>query len=328
MISIIVPVYNIKPYLHFCVDSILNQDSSNWELILVNDGSSDGSEDICLNYSLNNQQIKLVNKQNGGLSSARNAGLDVASGDWVLFVDGDDYLHPNTISVLENLISLIPYNVGLIQYGYQEVKEYCECQTENSINLKFDIVEDEREMFNRLLHIGGEAASGCTKLIRARDLDGLKFKEGIIHEDEEFVTRLLSSIKSICYCNFKPYMYVRRPSSITTSKFNPRRLDIIDIMKSRIDVLIQKGFTDIANKFRLKLVRNLWTMFMAASAAKEKASCARILKEIKTQIRLLDSSTDVSRYEKLRYFLECIGLPIMQLENMVRNINHKQIRYE
>ncbi len=327
MISIIVPVYNVSTYLSFCIESILKQDSANWELILVNDGSTDISEEICRYYVSTDQRIKLITKDNGGLSSARNVGLKHVCGEWVIFVDGDDYLSHNTISELERLISYLPKNVSLVQYGYSEVSQYNQNQADDYIG-DMEIVSDKREMFNKLLYIGGEAASACTKLIRVKNIDGLRFKEGIIHEDEDFTTRLLIATNSVCYCDFKPYMYVRRPNSIITSRFTPKRLSIISIMNNRIELLTNIGLDDVANKFRLKLIRSLWIMYMAASSSKEIASCKRILKEISFQLNSLKTDDSISKFERLKYSLVKKGAPIMQLENIVRSITNKRVRYE
>ena len=96
-VSIIVPIYNVKPYLKECLDSILVQTFSDFELILVDDGSTDGSERLADSYALSDPRVKVVYKENGGLSSARNAGLDLACGEYIYFVDSDDYIEPDTL---------------------------------------------------------------------------------------------------------------------------------------------------------------------------------------------------------------------------------------
>ena len=150
MISIVVAIYNIESLLHYCIDSILNQDDSNWELILVNDGSTDDSLTICRKYAELDSRISVVDKTNGGLSSARNAGILVAHGDWVMFIDGDDYILPNTISTLNKLIGLAYKDIDLVQYGYTEVAGYKSAvKIEGSIS--YDKITDREEMFNRLL---------------------------------------------------------------------------------------------------------------------------------------------------------------------------------
>ncbi|WP_305156483.1 glycosyltransferase [uncultured Muribaculum sp.] len=328
MISIVVAIYNIESLLHYCIDSILNQDDSNWELILVNDGSTDDSLTICRKYAELDSRISVVDKTNGGLSSARNAGILVAHGDWVMFIDGDDYILPNTISTLNKLIGLAYKDIDLVQYGYTEVAGYKSAvKIEGSIS--YDKITDREEMFNRLLSIGGEAASGCTKLIRHDLASKLLFKEGIIHEDEEFTTRLLFNINAVAYTEFRPYMYVRRSNSITTTSFNTKRLDIIHIMLDRIEMLRNSGLMDMAEKFRLKLIRSLNLLYLAASAVKDSDSCSIIIRELNCQLRNCNiNQLGMSKTEQYKYMLTRIGFPMLKSEAIIRRWLNKQVRYE
>ena len=127
-ISIISPVYNVEDYLKDCVESILNQTYKNIELILIDDGSTDNSGKICDEYASKDNRVKIVHKKNGGLSSARNAGLDIATGDYIFFVDSDDFLYKN--SVIEKIIKatnggtkdliLLPYIKWYSESKYEE----------------------------------------------------------------------------------------------------------------------------------------------------------------------------------------------------------------
>ena len=101
-VSIIVPIYNVEKYIHKCIDSILSQTFTDFELILVDDGSPDKCGEICEQYALKDNRIKVVHKENGGLSDARNAGIDVASGKYIYFIDSDDWISPNSIISLLN----------------------------------------------------------------------------------------------------------------------------------------------------------------------------------------------------------------------------------
>ena len=115
-ISIIVPVFNVEQYLPRCIDSILNQSFRNFELLLIDDGSSDNSGNICDRYAKNDFRIKVFHKKNGGVSSARNVGIDNAIGDWIFFSDADDELFPNGLSIL---YASIGHNVDLVMAGYE-----------------------------------------------------------------------------------------------------------------------------------------------------------------------------------------------------------------
>lgn len=120
LVSVIVPVYKVEKYLHRCIDSIINQTYKNLEIILVDDGSPDNCGKICDEYAEKDNRIKVIHKSNGGLSSARNAGLDVANGDYVYFVDSDDYI--DTKLVEDNLNLAIEHDADMVCFNYFEVK--------------------------------------------------------------------------------------------------------------------------------------------------------------------------------------------------------------
>lgn len=122
LISIIIPVYNVEPYLRQCLDSILNQSCNDWEAILVDDGSTDGSGTICDEYASHNSRIKVFHKENGGVSTARNTGLNIANGEWIWFVDGDDWIEKNAISILYNCI-VQNTSTDIIYFGLNQVGE-------------------------------------------------------------------------------------------------------------------------------------------------------------------------------------------------------------
>jgi len=260
-ISIIIPAYNIKQYLRNGVESLLHQITSGWEIVLVDDGSEDGTSVICDEFASKDARISVVHKSNGGLSSARNAGIDVARGEYLMFVDGDDCLDPSTVSALEKAVSLHPH-CDVIQFRYEEVSPsmplgHC---TKDELEDYYECI-DEHDYFLQLYQLGGVAASACTKLIKRSVIGDLRFKEGIQHEDEAFVTRLLPQCKCIGYCSNEFYKYMMRPGSIIHSDFSCRRLDIISILKERISYLESRRLEDLAEKFRVKLygiLRILW----------------------------------------------------------------------
>ena len=121
-VSVIVPVYNIEEYVSYCIESLVGQDYQNLEIILVDDGSKDLSFKICDEWSKRDSRIKIIRKPNGGLSSARNVGLDFATGEYVLFIDGDDYLANGAISAMMSIIET--KEVDFVQFGYEEVSGY------------------------------------------------------------------------------------------------------------------------------------------------------------------------------------------------------------
>lgn len=249
MVSIIVPVYNISEYLPACVESLRKQTCPDIEIILVDDGSTDGSSELCDTYAHEDYRIRVVHKKNGGLSSARNAGLDAASGAWVLFVDGDDYLAHNAVEQLLN-VAQKHEDADFVQFLYQETDG--SWQPEEQV-LDQVVLTDVQDFFRQLYNLGGVAASACTKLFRKDLFDSLRFKEGIHHEDEELMTHLLPLCSKAVYTNLVLYGYVTRQGSIIHSAFSPKSMDIFPIMDERIRVLQQLGCDDLVTQTQCRM---------------------------------------------------------------------------
>lgn len=257
MVSIIVPVYNIKEYLPACVESLLGQTCRKLEILLVDDGSTDGSGALC--HSFSDPRIRVLHKENGGLSSARNAGLEAASGDWILFVDGDDYLVPDAV---ERLVALAGPETDFVQFAYREVPQsgwLPESQPE-----AVTVLREVSDFFRQLYALGGIGASACTKLFSRRLFASLRFQEGILHEDEELMTRLLPCCRQVTYTQLELYGYRVRPGSIIRSPFKPGRLDMLPIMDRRLEVLSRLGLQDLADTTRLRLFVNCAMLYCQA----------------------------------------------------------------
>lgn len=214
-VSVIVPVYQVERYLAACVDSILAQSYPHFEVILVDDGSTDGSPAICDAYAAQDARVIVVHQRNGGLSDARNTGIRRASGDYVLFLDGDDFYHdPDALKKLTDRAAISDADV--IQFSYEK---YCEetaaresyLKAEHDMPLKLDKAQQLSFLFSNGLYI----ASACNKMIR-RSLfeEGLFFEKGIYSEDVDWCARLLLKAESMDYIAEQLYSYRQHGSSI------------------------------------------------------------------------------------------------------------------
>lgn len=242
MVSIIVPVYNIENYLPRCAESLLGQTYKDLEILLVDDGSKDGSGASCDSYAAKDSRVRVIHKENGGLSDARNAGLDAARGEWVLFVDGDDYLAPDAVE------RLLPFAEGdFVQFHYQET-DGTWLPGEQTANET--VYTDPKEMFARLYEKGGVYASSCTKLWNRQVFEGVRFQKGTLHEDEELLNRVLPKCKKAVYTDLVLYGYVMRSGSIVHSDFKPKQMDIFPIMEERTAVLEALGLAQLARQTR------------------------------------------------------------------------------
>lgn len=278
-ISIIIPVYNIVSIVEYAINSVLQQTYQDWEAILVDDGSTDGSGDICDRYTETDTRIKVIHKTNGGLSSARNEGVKIAQGDYVLFLDGDDYLHPDALTLLSACVSEHP-ELDFIQFRYAEVAGYNPHFTPQSIT-SLEIVTSEERMFHILYEWGGTAASACTKFIKRTLCQEIPFREGILHEDEDFTTRLLSKVHAVVYCPNEFYLYVKRTGSIINTTFTPRRMVAIQVNEERIAYLRSRNYDNLVQLNEAKL----FTMLVIMHGKATEAHCVNEKKIIENKVK-------------------------------------------
>lgn len=212
MVSVIVPIYKVEAYLEKCIKSILQQSYNDLEIILVDDGSPDGCGTICDEYAKKDTRIKVIHKENGGLSDARNKGIDIATGEYFLFVDSDDYIHPRMIEKL--LVDIQNADADMAVCRFREVSE--------NEKIVFDEIEmqDAVEIFtgqdvmNNLQYKNLLTVVAWNKLYKAELFEGLRYPKGHIHEDEFIVHRVLRRCKKTVYSNAELYFYVQRTGSI------------------------------------------------------------------------------------------------------------------
>lgn len=212
-ISVIVPIYNVAPYLRECIDSILNQDYKNIEVLLINDGSTDECGMICDEYAMVDNRIRVFHKENGGLSSARNIGIKEASGKYISFIDSDDYVAVDFLSTLYN--NLKQYRVKISAIGCVHLFPNKEIVYKDirGINKLYD--EEEALIY---LHVTGYYNVGAWNKLYEKELfDGIEFPIGKKSEDWFIMYKLIERANGIYYCSDEKYFYRQRKGSITKS---------------------------------------------------------------------------------------------------------------
>ena len=221
--SIVVPVYNVEPYLHQCVDSILQQSCNDYELILVDDGSTDNSGNICDTYSDKNEHVIVIHKKNGGLSSARNAGLEIAQGQFVIFLDSDDFW--DNLEALKRIKSLLNESeADLLVFNakryYEDGKNsslIINCDVNRSLINSGNVIESIEYMIRNNIY----RAAAWNKVIRRSIIQehNMRFKEGYLSEDMDWCGDLLLYCKKFDYYDSAIYCYrQQRTGSITQGK--------------------------------------------------------------------------------------------------------------
>lgn len=225
-ISVIVPVYKAEQYLDRCVKSILEQTYQNFELILVDDGSPDNSPSLCDEWAKNDNHIYVIHKENGGASSARNAGLKIAKGRWIAFADSDDWLDRTALKTLYDLAN--QYNVPMAIGGMRVVQEYTDAQT---VAKQETVVLSRADLMSRFFRLNGEpdTHSVCATLIRRDILEAYHFIEGKMNEDVEACYYLARKCEGAVYTNKSVYFYFKNVEGVTNSGFNKKKLDLLDV---------------------------------------------------------------------------------------------------
>lgn len=239
-ISVIVPVFKVEKYIHRCVDSILNQTFTDFELILVDDGSPDNCGVICDEYAAKDSRVVVIHQENGGLSAARNAGIDwsFANSDsqWLSFIDSDDWVHRE---YLERLYTVaIDNNVSVSVCAYTEVKDFC--TPTDMPSDKAQCIKSETFWVEYATH----ATIAWGKLYKKECFKSIRYPVGKIHEDEFVTYRILFAEKEIAFLDNLLYFYFSNEAGITKSPWIPKRLDSIEAISEQICYMKKNRFMD------------------------------------------------------------------------------------
>jgi glycosyltransferase involved in cell wall biosynthesis len=256
-ISVIVPVYNVEKYLERCVESLIQQTYKNMEIILVNDGSTDKSYEICKKMQQKYKKIILINKKNGGLSSARNVGIAVANGDYIAFLDSDDWV---TQDCYEYMLNLATANNA-------EVADVMVVQVKNKYD-KFQIKDEKVEVFSGkkilehylyrgMKETGGAPYSSCRKLYKKElfNDDTSGFAENTVNEDICFNYRILRKCKRIAVSNQVKYFYFQSEKSISTGALKKKDLALLAISRELVDLANESADKRIIELAEMKAAR-------------------------------------------------------------------------
>ena len=212
LVSVIVPVYNVEEYLGRCVESILAQTYSNLEVILVDDGAKDSSGRICDAFAQKDPRVRVIHKENGGLSSARNAGIEVATGDWLEFVDSDDWLEPDAVGSMLELA--LKHQVELVVGGRWDVSAKTGIKKKGLCPKVQEVLSGE-ELVRRIFRWDNCDSSACDKLFARRLFREIRFPYGVICEDVPVMYRIVLDAGRAALLDRPIYNYFHRSGSIT-----------------------------------------------------------------------------------------------------------------
>lgn len=321
LISVIIPVYKVEKYLCRCVDSVLEQTYTNMEIILVDDGSPDNCPVMCDEYARQDSRVKVIHQENAGLSGARNAGIDMAQGQWLAFVDSDDYLAADFLERLYQACVDTGSSLSVCRWEYVRGETISEHGTGETR------VYTGREMLaNLYVPDGAYFVVAWNKLYRKELFEDIRYPLGRIHEDEATTYRIYDKVKKAAYVDRSLYGYFVTPVSITRG-FNPKRMDWVTAVAERLDFFEQKGYTELMVPGLQALADgsiDIWFGLRDQLPGSEKQQ-----EEIRTLIR--EGLRRVKKYGKFplrteigyRLFLTWPGL-YRKLLNQVKDENGKQ----
>lgn len=261
LLSVVVPIYNTERFLRRCIESILNQNLEELELILVDDGSTDSSGKICEEYQKENQQIKVIHQKNGGISKARNEGLLVSRGKYIAFVDSDDYL-PDDPNIYSKAISILEHNeVDIVAWLWQFQNRDGNLIVDPHKVPAFFCGKQSTQEFAKGLYYGsyanGLVVGVWNKLYKRDYIENIQF-EGRLHEDEDWMPQVLAKPGNIfCEREFW-YIYVQNNTSLTHQDFQEQNLGMLDILKNRVRLFEKDDFIRIES---IRLFMNLYIEF-------------------------------------------------------------------
>ena len=240
-VSIIIPAYNVEKYIRDIIKTIENQTYSNKEIIIINDGSTDNTLEICQELSKKNKEIKIINQENKGVSEARNRGIEEATGEFIAFIDADDLLEKDMIEMLVR--GLEKYNADISICGYK-IKSKHECY--NYYGTGKIEKYDQKQLISEFLKEEKISVSLWNKLFRRECIENIRFIKGLrINEDKLFLLKAILNAQDGVYQDLCKYIYIKREDSATTSKFSERIFDVIKVNKIIKDILKDKRYTDI-----------------------------------------------------------------------------------
>ncbi|WP_418748343.1 glycosyltransferase family 2 protein [Faecalibacillus intestinalis] len=278
MVSIIVPVYNVQDYLKDCLESIRKQTYKDLEILLINDGSKDKSGEICDQYSKIDSRIRVFHKNNGGLSSARNMGLNNIKGEYVCFIDSDDIIDNMFIEKLFQI--MIKYNVDMVKSNF-----YKKDQDKIKDSKKVKLFSPEEACYDFLFtkySLRKAMKSTSTDALYKREVfKNIRYKEGIINEDTQIFPNIIFECNRIAYYDRSMYYYRENENGIMHSKINKKKIESLNIWKEIYTTVNEKsklGYGVIA-QWVINLIYSYWETYQIENI-KEKEEYQKLIKKV------------------------------------------------
>lgn len=305
MISVLVPVYNVEKYLNRCLDSILAQSYTDYEIVLVDDGSTDQSGSLCDAYAAEHGCIRVIHQKNAGLAQVRNVSLAAARGEYITFVDSDDAIEPTYLEVLMRDLQETGSDVSICSWS--EVNDEG-ARSELSWDQKEKGLQvwETRQAVKSLLYQKGIDNNSWGKLYTREVLQDVVFPAGKVYEDIATTYKILLKSQRICYRPEPLYLYTSNTAGISQSAFSPRRMDLIDMAEGMYSD-IEKRFPDYRRAAQARLFRAYTHVYLQIpNRAEFKAYQNRVCRGIRKNCRPVAGDPEAKRGTRMAALLACI----------------------
>ncbi len=300
LVTVIIPIYNVEAYLPRCLNSVINQSYKNLEIILVDDGSKDSSSKICDEYAKMDSRITVYHKENGGLSSARNKGLDVAKGKYITLVDSDDWIELDTIEYSVQLLNKV--NADIVQYDMYKVKD-CKPPQKRKERL---LLLKEKEILDFLMvnSTKSDTYYASVRCVYKKETIGdLRFPEGLVNEDIIWKYKVLQRAKMLVNSNLGKYYYFQNTGSITRGGLKEKDFDLYIAAQGIKDLTSLEEYGKIRKMGEVKYARTSLSLLCKIAyygISDEKINKKEIVKKLQGELRrnagiLLSSPMPISR---------------------------------
>lgn len=309
LITVVVPIYNVEKYLDKCIQSIINQTYRNLEIILVDDGSKDSSFMICDKYQTEDDRIQVIHKENGGLSDARNIGIDIAHGQYIMFIDSDDFIDLKMIEILYENLKQTDSDISLCGVNIVKNNKIKKNNKEN----KLEVFSRKQAYQNLYNYRALETVVAWNKLYKIKIFDDIRYPKGKINEDAFIIHKLLEKIDKIVYTPQKLYFYIKRKGSIT-GNFNLKRLDELDAFEQRIQFFKEKNMQELYEKSLYRYCAS--NRYCYIHVKDEKIKNKLDLEFIK-KYNILKKSQYLSQKEKIKLYVLKNGLFIYKIRKIL-----------
>ena len=299
LISVIVPVYKVEKYIHRCVDSILAQTFTDFELVLVDDGSPDNCGKICDEYALKDNRIHVIHKENGGLSDARNAGIDWAlensNSEWLTFIDSDDWVHPKYFEAMVRAAQI--YRTEIAICNYIEAETFTDFESLPKLDICVANTEDFFVSKNTV------ATVAWGKIYKKSYFQKTRYPFGKLNEDEFVTYKLLFQNQKLAFVQNPMYFYFQNTSGIMNSTWNPKKLDALEALEEQFRYFknspYNAAFESVVNKYIWFLKENYDYLQDYKGYDKKESTVKQIRKNMRKCLRKKCIDKPIEKNEQL-----------------------------